>query len=126
MIRPIRVIRGPSSGLDFERLAARFDVTGATIRDAAVGAAFLAAADGGVTTMAHVEAAIGREYAKLGRLPVERTDPPPSRTGKPASCFPFSASQTISWSLPGCSGGPTAMQNRLPSGLNPVLRGNPG
>lgn len=61
----------PSAGLDFEDLAARFDVTGATIRDAAVGAAFLATADNGVATMAHVEEAMHREYTKLGRLPAQ-------------------------------------------------------
>lgn len=61
----------PSSDLDFNHLAARFDVSGATIRDAAVGAAFLAAVDGGAATMAHVGEAMSREYAKLGRLPVD-------------------------------------------------------
>ncbi|MGZ6613079.1 MAG: ATP-binding protein [Solirubrobacteraceae bacterium] len=79
----------PSSDLDYQDLAARFDVTGATIRDAAVGAAFLAAAENGVATMAHVEEAMNREYAKLGRLPARNgqwtSDLQPPAANPPAS-----------------------------------------
>jgi hypothetical protein len=59
----------PHEELDFAVLGDRFDVTGATIRDAAVSAAYIAAADGGVVTAGHVEEAMRREYAKLGRVP---------------------------------------------------------
>jgi SpoVK/Ycf46/Vps4 family AAA+-type ATPase len=65
----------PAAGLDWTDLAARFDVSGATIRDAAVSAAFLAAADGRVATMTHVEEAMRREYTKLGRVPPELSRP---------------------------------------------------
>jgi hypothetical protein len=70
----------PHVGLDWAALAARFDVAGATIRDAAVGAAFLAAADGGVTTMGHIEEAMRREYSKLGRVPADVSSRAPART----------------------------------------------
>ena len=69
----------PSSGLDWDALATRFDVAGATIRDAAVGAAFLAAADGTVATMAHVEEAMRREYSKLGRVPADASSRAPTQ-----------------------------------------------
>lgn len=59
--------------LELERLADRFDLTGAQIRDATLEAAYIAAADGGVVTLEHVEAGIRRQYAKAGlMLPPER------------------------------------------------------
>jgi hypothetical protein len=58
----------PVEGVEFEDLAARFELSGGSIRNAAVHAAFLAAADGSPITMAHVVRALGREYRKLGRL----------------------------------------------------------
>ena len=61
-------VAAPAEGLDWGALASRFDVAGATIRDAALSAAYLAAADSGVVRMDHVEAAMRREYRKLGRV----------------------------------------------------------
>jgi len=48
-------------------LADLFPVTGAHIRNAAVGGAFFAAADGGRLARRHLLAAMRREYAKLGK-----------------------------------------------------------
>jgi hypothetical protein len=60
-------------GIDFGQLAAALNMTGADIKAAALGAAFLARADGSRITMAHVLAATQRELAKHGqamRLPL--------------------------------------------------------
>jgi hypothetical protein len=54
----------PLDGVDLARLA-RLQVAGGNIRTIALGAAFLAAEDGGTVTMAHLLAAARREYAKL-------------------------------------------------------------
>jgi AAA+ superfamily predicted ATPase len=53
-------------GPDWDRLAAH-DLTGGHIQSAAVGAAFLAVADGGVVDGRHLDRAIAREYEKLNR-----------------------------------------------------------
>lgn len=54
----------PVSELDWHKLA-RLQLAGGHIRTVALGAAFLAAEDGGPVTMGHVLAAARREYAKL-------------------------------------------------------------
>lgn len=58
-------------------LAALYPVVGGVIRNAAVGAAFLAAAEGSVITRHHLVRAIQREYEKTGRtfpgMPAGRT-----------------------------------------------------
>jgi hypothetical protein len=54
----------PTAGLDPDHLA-RLNVAGGTIRNIAVGAAFLAAADGGVVRMEHILRAARTECAKL-------------------------------------------------------------
>jgi len=56
----------PVDDLDVDALARR-DVAGGTVLSSAVAAAFLAAADGGRVTGAHVEHAMSREYTKLGK-----------------------------------------------------------
>jgi SpoVK/Ycf46/Vps4 family AAA+-type ATPase len=53
--------------LDFAELAARYTVVGGLIRNAAVAAAFSAAADGGAITRDHALHALRREYEKHGR-----------------------------------------------------------
>jgi SpoVK/Ycf46/Vps4 family AAA+-type ATPase len=53
------------AGLDLDFLARRIEVTGGSIRNIALACAFLAAADGGVITMAHVLHATRREYQKM-------------------------------------------------------------
>jgi hypothetical protein len=53
--------------VDLKELAAVYPVVGSFIRNAAVAAAFLAAADGGVITRNHFLHAIRREYEKTGR-----------------------------------------------------------
>jgi hypothetical protein len=56
-------------GLDLARLADRFELTGAQIRDATLEAAYLAADDGEVVTDEHLLAGIRRQYGKAGRTP---------------------------------------------------------
>jgi hypothetical protein len=55
--------------LDFDFLARQFELAGGNIRNAALGAAFLAAEDGGPIAMEHVVLAVAREIQKLGKLP---------------------------------------------------------
>ena len=59
--------------LDFDYLARQFKITGGIIRNAALGAAFLAAESGGgdKITMETVVLALKREFQKLGRLRTE-------------------------------------------------------
>jgi hypothetical protein len=54
--------------LDLERCARVYELSGGAIRACAVTAGYLAAADDGPVTMAHLIAAAQREYRKLGRL----------------------------------------------------------
>ena len=62
----------PVDVLDFGYLARQFKITGGVIRNAALGAAFLAAeAGGGRITMETVVLALKREFQKLGRLRTE-------------------------------------------------------
>lgn len=56
------------SDLDLDFLARRIEVAGGSIRNIALAGAFLAAADGGVVTMAHVLHATRREYQKMGKV----------------------------------------------------------
>ncbi|WP_370378883.1 ATP-binding protein [Catenulispora sp. GAS73] len=62
----------PVDVLDFGYLARQFKITGGVIRNAALGAAFLAAEAGGAgITMETVVLALKREFQKLGRLRTE-------------------------------------------------------
>ncbi len=54
--------------VDLTFMATSFDLAGGNLRNIAVAAAFLAAADHGVLTMEALIRATGREYRKLGRL----------------------------------------------------------
>lgn len=54
--------------VNLDDLAERYRLAGGNIRNAALAAAFLAAADGGVITMNHVRHAVRREHQKIGRL----------------------------------------------------------
>src|SRR5262249_8071752 len=56
----------PTEAVDLGQLA-RLQVPGGNIRNIALGAAFLAADDGGAVTMDHLLQAARREYAKLER-----------------------------------------------------------
>ena len=58
----------PVEDVDVEWLASRFEMSGGGIRNAAVHAAFLAAAAGSSITMACAIRGVAREYRKLGRL----------------------------------------------------------
>lgn len=58
----------PVEGVDVEWLASRFEMSGGGIHNAAVHAAFLAAAAGSAITMACAIRGVAREYRKLGRL----------------------------------------------------------
>ncbi|HEU4422221.1 MAG TPA: ATP-binding protein [Pilimelia sp.] len=57
--------------VDLDFCAASFDLAGGDIRNIAVTAAYLAAADGGVVDMRRLIRAVRVEYRKLGRLCVE-------------------------------------------------------
>jgi SpoVK/Ycf46/Vps4 family AAA+-type ATPase len=57
--------------VDLAALAREFKLAGGHIRNVAVSAAFLAAADGGAIALQHVVRAIRREYQKLGKLAAE-------------------------------------------------------
>jgi hypothetical protein len=57
----------PVGELDLRGLAGRYELTGAQIRDAAVEAAYIAAANGQVVTEAHLLDGIRGQYAKAGR-----------------------------------------------------------
>jgi len=56
------------AGLDLDFLARQIEVSGGSIRNIALVGAFLAAADGGVVTMAHLLHATRREYQKMGKV----------------------------------------------------------
>jgi len=60
-----------SPEVDWDVMAQRFETAGGNIRNIALAAAFLAASDGGVVTMAHLFHATRREYQKLGRVITE-------------------------------------------------------
>ncbi|MBN1248283.1 MAG: ATP-binding protein, partial [Anaerolineae bacterium] len=57
-----------TADIDFELLAKRFKLAGGNIRNILVSAAYLAAADGGTLTMAHLLHSTRRELQKMGRL----------------------------------------------------------
>jgi hypothetical protein len=61
----------PLAELDLDFLARQFKVTGGIIHNAALGAAFRAADEGGPITMERVAFALKREFQKLGRLRTE-------------------------------------------------------
>ena len=65
-IWPAETPRDPA--LDLDLLARQVEVPGGNIRNIALAGAFLAAADGGVVTMAHLLRATQREYQKMGKL----------------------------------------------------------
>ncbi|WP_433383062.1 ATP-binding protein [Actinoplanes sp. CA-142083] len=58
--------------LDVEFLARQFKITGGVISNAALGAAFLAAAEDSPITMRHAVLSVKREFQKLGRLRTEK------------------------------------------------------
>jgi SpoVK/Ycf46/Vps4 family AAA+-type ATPase len=65
-IWPERIPVSPDLNLTF--MARRFEITGGAIRNIALAAAFLAAADGRVVTMSHLIRATRREYQKMGKV----------------------------------------------------------
>jgi AAA+ superfamily predicted ATPase len=63
--------KAPVSDIDVDFLAARFKLSGGSIRNVSLAAALLAAGDGGRITMDHLARGIALEYDKLGRLTLE-------------------------------------------------------
>jgi SpoVK/Ycf46/Vps4 family AAA+-type ATPase len=63
--------------LDIEWLAQRFELSGGSIKNAAVRAAFLAAGDGSSLDLAVVVAAVERELDDMGRVVWQLPAPPP-------------------------------------------------
>jgi AAA+ superfamily predicted ATPase len=66
LIWPEHLPRDPD--LDLEFMASKCELPGANIRNIALRAAFLAAADGGVVGMVHLIVALQREYQKMGKM----------------------------------------------------------
>src|SRR2546426_11742397 len=62
--------------LDLKFMARRFEVAGGNIRNIALGAAFLAAADGEAVTVGHLLQATRREDSKMGKAVATETFPP--------------------------------------------------
>ncbi|NWF69243.1 MAG: ATP-binding protein [Chloroflexi bacterium] len=54
--------------VDLDTLAERYALAGGNIRNAALTSAYIAAADGRIITMRHIQHAIKREHQKMGRL----------------------------------------------------------
>jgi ATP-dependent 26S proteasome regulatory subunit len=61
----------PREDLDLEFMARRFEIAGGNIRNIALSAAFLGAADGSRVTMKHVMRATWQEYQKMGNVIME-------------------------------------------------------
>ena len=57
-----------ANNVDFDLLARQFKLSGGNIKNVALAAAFLAAADGGIVNMSHLLHAIRREFQKLGKV----------------------------------------------------------
>ena len=57
-----------AADVDLAFLARRFELSGGSIRNAALHAAFLAASGDGIIDMACLVGGVAREYMKLGRL----------------------------------------------------------
>jgi SpoVK/Ycf46/Vps4 family AAA+-type ATPase len=68
-IWPADTPRDSTLALDF--MAHRFELTGGSIRNIALAAAFLAADDGNVVTMKHLIHGTQREYQKMGKVVAE-------------------------------------------------------
>jgi len=70
--RTLLPARAPvADDIDLGVLAAKFRLSGGSIRNCALAAAFLAADDGGTIAMRHLLQAVFAEYLKLGRLTLE-------------------------------------------------------
>jgi HJR/Mrr/RecB family endonuclease len=57
-----------ANDLDFNLMADRFKLSGGSIRNIIVSAAYFAAENGGVVTMSHLMHGARREFQKMGRL----------------------------------------------------------
>ena len=73
-----------ANNVDFDLLARQFKLSGGNIKNVALAAAFLAAADGGIVNMSHLLHAVRREFQKLGKVltefdPGEVSSEPPAR-----------------------------------------------
>ena len=63
---PVATPRMP--GLQLERMAREFEISGGSIKNIALAAAFMAADDGGVIDLSHLMRAARREYQKMGKV----------------------------------------------------------
>ena len=59
--------------VDWQALAEQLDITGGNIRNIALSAAFLAAAEDTVVNLSHIKRAARREYQKMGKLLMDKT-----------------------------------------------------
>ena len=70
--RTLLPARAPvADDVDLDLLAANFRLSGGSIRNCSLAAAFIAADDGGTIAMRHLVQAVFAEYLKLGRLTLE-------------------------------------------------------
>ena len=60
-----------ANNVDFDLLARQFKLSGGNIKNVALAAAFLAAADGGIVNISHLLHAVRREFQKLGKVVTE-------------------------------------------------------
>ncbi len=60
-----------SDEIDFEFISRSFEIAGGNIKNVALAAAFMAAADGKVVNMTHLVNATKREYQKMGKVVVD-------------------------------------------------------
>ena len=60
-----------ANNVDFDLLARQFKLSGGNIKNVALAAAFLAAADGGIVSMSHLLHGVRREFQKLGKVLTE-------------------------------------------------------
>jgi phenylpyruvate tautomerase PptA (4-oxalocrotonate tautomerase family) len=72
-----------SADVDFDVLARDYELSGGEIANAALAAAFIAAAQGAPIGMRHVKTAIHDEIARAGRAPAGRASKRETRKGRP-------------------------------------------
>ncbi len=65
-----------AADVDLPALAEQLELTGGSIRNIALAAAYMAAAEGQAIQMAHLRRAADGEYKKIGKLPAGGTQPP--------------------------------------------------
>jgi AAA+ superfamily predicted ATPase len=84
------------SKIDFDGLAQRYEITGGSVRNIALAAAFLAAEDGRVVTMDHLLCATQRELQKMGKIVADGEFDTLAKRSPPASRATFREANRVS------------------------------